>query len=268
MRIGVDPTNPGQFFACCGLLEIAGRLANGSQAWFEEAGTQFSLSTADSAATLRDVLTAAHDVRLSGESADDEDDDDEDDAAGDEEEDASPFVIVAPFQMRLDWWKDKSLKTWAGSMNARRIFVAMCNAIAPDNADPLNQGHVVYDPGEAKKPKKREPFYFDARRGANAKSIDVGFAPDALKKLTSIAFPVVEALCMIGLQRCRPRPTDTPRVFDYYTWLTPLDACVIPAAVSGFLGSNEARRFRFANAFRTDQRKHKGFRMATPVARS
>jgi len=25
-RIRVDPTNPGQFFACCGLLELADRL--------------------------------------------------------------------------------------------------------------------------------------------------------------------------------------------------------------------------------------------------
>ena len=29
IRIAVDPTNPGQFFACCGLLELADRLWSG-----------------------------------------------------------------------------------------------------------------------------------------------------------------------------------------------------------------------------------------------
>jgi CRISPR-associated protein Csx14 len=31
LRIKVDPTNPGQFFACCGLLELADRLWSGAQ---------------------------------------------------------------------------------------------------------------------------------------------------------------------------------------------------------------------------------------------
>src|SRR5258708_10459887 len=34
IRIDVDPTNPGQFFACCGLLELAARLWNGAEGWF------------------------------------------------------------------------------------------------------------------------------------------------------------------------------------------------------------------------------------------
>ena len=34
IRVNVDPTNPGQFFACCGLLELADRLAPGTEGWF------------------------------------------------------------------------------------------------------------------------------------------------------------------------------------------------------------------------------------------
>jgi CRISPR-associated protein Csb3 len=34
--VNVNLQNPGQFFACCGLLEIADRLWNGAEGWFEE----------------------------------------------------------------------------------------------------------------------------------------------------------------------------------------------------------------------------------------
>lgn len=41
IKIPVDLTNPGQFFACCGLLELAGRLWPGAEGWFESG--QFSI---------------------------------------------------------------------------------------------------------------------------------------------------------------------------------------------------------------------------------
>lgn len=33
ITIPVDLTNPGQFFACCGLLELADRLWPGAEGW-------------------------------------------------------------------------------------------------------------------------------------------------------------------------------------------------------------------------------------------
>ena len=35
ISVPVDPTNPGQFFACCGLLELADRLWGGAEGWFD-----------------------------------------------------------------------------------------------------------------------------------------------------------------------------------------------------------------------------------------
>ena len=35
ITIPVDLTNPGQFFACCGLLELADRLCSSAEGWFE-----------------------------------------------------------------------------------------------------------------------------------------------------------------------------------------------------------------------------------------
>jgi CRISPR-associated protein Csb3 len=269
----MDPTNPGEFFACCGLLELAHRLWARSHGWFD--ANAFLLSTSTSPSSLKDLLVAAQSIRLADEDSDSSDAPESEDDVEDERPlpAVEPITIASPIRLRLDWWADKSLKTWAGSMDARRIFLAMCNAIDPSNPDPLRQRQIVFDREESatsskkvqrlKEPKKREPFYFDARRGANALSIDVGFAPDALK-LNTITHPAVEALCFLGLQRCRPFKTETPRVFDYFTWSVPLSASVVPAAVCGFLPSVNSRGFRFENAFRTDQRKHKAFNPAIP----
>lgn len=211
IRLRVDPTNPGQFFACCGLLELADRQWSGVEAWFN-CGF-FYIFTEERAASLQELLTIARDIRIADDLCSDKKGEIEEDNA-----DAAvfPLIIESPISLRLDWWKDKTLKPWAGSMDERKIFLAMCNAIDVRNEDPLNQGVIVFDVdmksstnSSGKRPfkaKKREPFYFDSRRGANAMPIDVGFSTDSLK-LATIAYPAVESLSLIGIQRCRPMPT-------------------------------------------------------------
>jgi CRISPR-associated protein Csb3 len=265
ISVRVDSSNPGQFFACCGLLELANRLWDGAEGWFDQG--EYLISTQAAEASLSKILTMAHDLRISGsnaQSANGEGSEDEGENASDEK--AMPIAIVSPILLVLDWWKDKSLKTWAGSMDPRKIFLAMCNAIDTQNNDPFNQSQVVFDPQSERKekPKKREPFYFDGSRGDSARPIDVGFSTDSL--MNTFAHPAVEALCLVGLQRCQPRSTRTPRVFDYFTWHIPVPVSVVPAAVSGLIGNGDC--YRFENAFRTDQRKHKAFMPATRIPRS
>ena len=266
IRIRVDATNPGQFFACCGLLELAGRLKPGSTAWFDD--NAFCIS---SPLTLRELLVCVKNITLSDntEATDAVDDESDDDEEGDDKADP-PMLVLSPVAVHLDWWVDKSLKTWAGSMDAQAIFLAMCSAIDCEGLDPLNQEQVVFEKeqvsasGGKRKPKKREPFYFDARRAGNAHSIDIGFSPDKLKA-HALAHPAVEALCFIGLQRARPLPTDRPRVFEYHLWSAPIEISLVPAAVIGLLPEARSRVFRFENWFRTGQRKHKAFRTAKPT---
>src|SRR5260221_583769 len=57
IRVIVDPTNPGQFFACCGLLELANRLWPGAEGWFE--GREFSIACGGTLAALLDTLANA-----------------------------------------------------------------------------------------------------------------------------------------------------------------------------------------------------------------
>jgi hypothetical protein len=259
VRVRVDRTNPGQFFACCGLLELAGRLWHDAEGWFEDATFCLRAGAAPSRSdiTLRSLIEEVTTAPLTVLEPDDVT--------------ASPLRLESPFGLRLDWWADTRaggdrLKVWAGRMSNARIAKAMKDAIAHerDQPDILNWGAVVYDVED--RTKKVEPFYFDARRGGNARPVDVGFSPDPLG-LTSVAYPYVEFLCFVGLQRMRPAPTSAPRVFEYFTWSVPLSPLASVGAVAGYLDSVLDRGYRFQVGFRTDQRKHKAFMPATQFAR-
>jgi CRISPR-associated protein Csb3 len=273
IRVNVDPTNPGQFFACCGLLELADRLWPGAEGWF--ADERFCIACGGS---LRELLAHAQQIQFAGNTEEETEDGEENE---NEEENAviRPLEIVAPVTVRLDWWQDINLKPWAGSMNARNIALAMCRAIDPEDLDPLNQSRVVPEvkenakatkSGKPPKLKPKEPYHFDARRGANSLGRDVGFIHDALKKkwkTPMFAHPVVEFFALLGLQRSRPQPTTKLRVYDYFTWSSAwrCQAAILPLAVGGLLGDPQARCYRFVNAFRTGQKKHKAYMPASTL---
>jgi CRISPR-associated protein Csb3 len=250
ITINVDVTNPGQVFACCGLLELADRLWPGAEACFE--GDRFRVSCGGDLPELLRQISAVTMEQLEPKN-----------------DTASPLRLAAPFDMGLDWWTGelgdvKALKVWAGSMRCYRIAQAMQKAIAnaPDPLRILDYACVVRDPDNPRK--KVEPYYFDSRRGGNARSLDIGFAPDSLT-MASEAYPAVELLCLVGLQRFRPATTDRRRVFIYYLWSEPLPVEIASAAVSGAARISHVRAYRFENAFRTDQRKHKSFCPATAM---
>ena len=252
IRINVDVTNPGQFFACCGLLELADRLWPGAEGWFAEPA--FCIACDGMLPTLVQKVSEAKMTQLEPDN-----------------EMSSPIEIGDPFRpLRLDWWQDeraggKDLKVWAGSMEGPRIARAMQHALRGEQyytPTLFDIGVIVYSPDDPEK--KVEPFYFDARRGPNAHSRDVGFSPNDLQ-LTTTAFPAVEFLCLVGLQRCLPVPTEQPRIFVYYTWAKPLQPRLLPAAVAGHLPHSGRRGYRFENWYRTGQRKHKAFRGAIPL---
>lgn len=297
IRVAVDSMNPGQFFACCGLLELADRLWPGTEGWF--ADEQFHIAVGRSDATLAGLLTMVQKAGLNGaltpELRQDRDRLEEKKRMLKKERKELPkheearrkelgtiyregnIILGEPFNLLLDWWQlddDANPKTWAGSQAVIRIARAALaesrEAIA--SSELFNHSCVmrpVQDDDETNEDvgdggKKVEPFYFDARRGANAKAIDIGFMPDALQ-ITASAYPVVEFYCLVGLQRCRPRLSKVPRVFDYFTWSVPCGPAVLPVAVCGLLDDSEAHGYRFENAFRTGQKKHKAFKPAIPL---
>jgi len=252
--VRVDVLNPGQFFACCGLLELAHRLWPGAEGWFESERFHIAAPNADDdafAVLLRQLCDA--DLCSDGD---------------DDDPKISPLRLGKPFELRLDWWQDDDgvggmLKTWAGQQSVLRIADAMKNAIAPEPDERiLDHSRVVTAP--ANRSKVVEPFYFDARRFAHP--LDIGFSLDVQDAETA-AYPAVELLCLIGLQRFRPRPErNDKRTFIYSVWLTPLPPCVASAAAcDGIPADQQFQRFRFRLLFRDDQKRYKAFGFATPM---
>jgi hypothetical protein len=146
ITIPVDLTNPGQFFACCGLLELADRLWPGAEVagWFQS--EQFCIVTADRSNSRAELLETARTLKtwVDGVLDDPLQESDEDESEDSEKElPFQPFELRSPDQkvrMHLDWWSEKSLKPWAGSMKDRTILRAMLAAIRPQSERPFDDG--------------------------------------------------------------------------------------------------------------------------------
>lgn len=253
ITINVDVTNPGQYFACCGLLELADRRWRGAEGWFENDTFRIECG-----GTLKELIGAVAHAKLT--------------IARDGDIYSSPFTVGSPFRpLLVNWWEEdrtggKDLKIWAGTMESHGIAAAMQFAMRDDkfqSPDLFNIGMVVQSSTEPSK--KKEPYYYDARRAPNAHSRDIGFSTNDLG-LESLAFPAVEFLCVIGLSVARPAFTKESRVYDYFTWPAPLPSNLLLAASCGALELPGSRGYRFENWFRTGQRKHKAFRSAIPLS--
>ena len=146
ISLSVDLNNPGQFFACCGLFELANRISPGSEGWFDQdtfcisseaildeladALANCSLTntmTAEEHARFKEISTMKVAVRKS--------------TPGVENEEKrlgallreAPIVLQAPFQITLDWFADdyaggSRFKTWAGRQSVLDIATAMKEA--------------------------------------------------------------------------------------------------------------------------------------------
>lgn len=240
IRVDVDLTNPGQFFGCCGVFELAQRLWPRATASFEEA--HFVVSEGD----LSELITRTAQAPL--------------EVLEPANQTSSALRLAEPFDLRLDWWKfERSLKTWAGRMSVQRIATSLQRDLPNTLSNGFfDDGHVVVGADG----KKVEPYYFDGRRGATALPLDVGFSSDALA-LETVAFSATEFFTLVGLQRFRPCEAKL-RVYRYRAWRAPLPATLAALAAANTI-PDEGPLFRFESAFRTDQRKHKAFSPAIPV---
>lgn len=240
MRLDVDLTNPGQFYGCCGVFELAQRLWPRATAHFEGA----TLVVSDG--NLKELLTKTVQAPL--------------EVLEPANQTSSALRLSEPFDLRLDWWKfERGLKTWAGRMSVDRIATSLQRDLPNTLSNGFfDDGHVVVGADG----KKVEPYYFDGRRGAAALPLDVGFSSDALS-LETVAFSATEFFTLVGLQRFRPSEVNL-RVYRYRAWRTPFPATLAALAAGNTL-PDEGPLFQFESAFRTDQRKHKAFSPAIPV---
>ncbi len=244
--IPVDLNNPGQFFACCGLLELADRLCPGAEGWFEN--DAFAISSEDEASVAHILETTA--------SATIEPVDRNDPAT------SAIRCRLGTASILLDWWRDEvsggqRLKTWAGRQSAWQIFRLMVAKSAESTAelshDPLNFSTAIYDIIDGKpKAKTISPFYFDSRRAGS--SLDAGFSADE-QQMSVSEYPVVEALAMVGLQRFRPRTDEatSPRSFLYTAWTARLTSIPASGVVCGAVAMPFCNTYRFTRPSRGGQ---------------
>ena len=246
IAVKVDPTNPGQFFACCGLLELADRLWPGAEGWF--ASGEFHIAFSEKQGTLRELLAILLQnlpERLERMEAN-----------GLEipeiiaslkfkfgDEPATTLILDAWNRIAVmkgvpqvvsnppwNFWagNQKSFDIWCGlrevlTAQLKRFDDAQLQALFTQRI--FQKGRFGFDPGPA------------------WNALDVGFSLNEHNtKVESSA--AVELLAAFGLQRFRPVMQDGRESFEYTTWHVPLAPSAAAAAMSGAITDSQSARYR------------------------
>lgn len=218
--VRVDPANPGQFFASCGLLTLSHRLWPGAAGWFT--GGKFHLASGDSACGVRPILeklarTAIVPGNQRGEKT------------------TRPVELV-DLSMVLDWWLDPGdgtdagksrFKMWAGQQTAAGIVEQLRDPLLALLDDESAVGEGLFNQSAPLSGR----FGFDPRSAW--KALDAGFSPNE-QGLAVATFFVTELLAGIGMQACRPVHLGR-RKFAYATWHVPLPPPLHAPATRGDL---------------------------------
>lgn len=268
ITVNVDVTNPGQFFACCGVLELADRLWPGAEGWFEdgifcieaEGGSLVAIFDALRRSTVANTMTPAQLTRLDELSAMTKKQRstivraEEEKKALESLRRELPIVLLGPMPLRIDWFCDdlaggSRFKTWAGQQSVLGIASAMHGGlISKDGASP----DVLHNPVRG----TGLPFNFDSDLGGQGSAIDIGFSFDPLagSRLTRIegtCKPGLEFFCFIGLQRFRPREVARQNRFVFTAWRSPRPPCIAAAVACGTVRFTGDASYEFKLLYRT-----------------
>lgn len=270
IQVRFDPTNPGQFFACCGLLELADRLWGGANGWFDVSNNYFCIRSEQdgnfSAGMLlqelahcklantmtgvqlhrREQLHKVSNKELVKTPTLKAERDDLDKLWRE-----SPIHLHMPFNLRLDWFIDtrtggKNLKTWAGRQSVMDIASGMMA--------PINSGHwsntQPHDWLFESTTGSSLPFYFDSTLGELGSDRDIGFSLDPLN-IKIQTRPFLEFFAFVGLQRFRPVKIENENRFHYFIWFDPLNPRIANAVACGLVKSFSTQLFEFPLLYRT-----------------
>ncbi|MFO0881793.1 MAG: hypothetical protein U0840_31230 [Gemmataceae bacterium] len=241
IRIQVDPTNPGQFFACCGLLELADRLWPGAEGWFAEEG--FIIRCDGDLRRLLAILVMdpPEEILQQGGVA------------------VPPLIAPLCFSfdggastgLVLDAWMTVRLNKgqvqaaaqppwnfWSGQQTSLRIWKALREALAGQLMH-LDDDQLIALFSQRQLLAGR--FGFDP--GAAWNALDVGFSPNE-QKMAVASSAAVELLAAVGVQRFRPLMAADRQSFEYCTWGAALGPSVAAAAATGMVRAAPVTRYR------------------------
>jgi CRISPR-associated protein Csx14 len=233
LRLRMDPLNPGQFFACCGLLELIELERPGALSRFDlDSGrprvAEFSIQVEPDSSTLLGTFWNA--FREAGPEFPDEGIDPP----------VRPAVIpYGGSSLTLDWWLDEfrdktqNLKCWAGQVTTRNLVSELLPLL-----DPESSGDDLFERARMTKAK----FGVDPRSAWN--TLDFGFSPNEHGR-DAATFPAVEILAAIGLQGFRPDATRREGI-GCSLWLEPLPAAVARLAFRATWDGLPCRHYSFS----------------------
>lgn len=217
LQIRLDPLNPGQFFACCGLFELLGIEEPGLLGCFvleSKRPRVASFCVQISREQLGIVLRRLRKGNVTFP--------DEGSVTGRKpiEPPVRPAVIAyGKSELTIDWWLDEfrekttSIKCWAGQVTTRRLF---------DELRPLLDIESTCEDLFDRAALTSSLFGVDPRSAWN--TLDLGFSPNE-HKVASTIFPAVEVLAAVGLQFFRPDSSKRSAV-RYSLWKDPLPASI------------------------------------------
>jgi CRISPR-associated protein Csx14 len=245
ITVAVDPTNPGQFFACCGLLELADRLWPGAEGWFDEDGRVFKIACDGKlpvllARLIMDPPTALERLESNGL-------------------EVPPIIAPLAFtfdggattgivldawtQIRLDKGEAKVISNppwnfWSGQQTSMRIWSGLRAELVAQMArlDLTNCPDLL-----SQRLLQKGRFGFDPGPAWNA--LDVGFSLNE-HGVEVESSPATELFAAVGLQRFRPVMHDGRDGFDYFTWHNACSPCVAAAAMAGAIRNRQTLRIR------------------------
>lgn len=266
ITIPVDLTNPGQFFACCGLLELADRLWPGAEGWFERdrfclaaLGSLESILEVVGESTVTNTMPEAQHKRLGELSSMSKKTREQTPGLENEKKTLealrreSPIILNGKVTFRIDWFCDdfaggSRFKTWAGQQSVLDIAQAMHDGIRTAK---------ILSGDDFWKPVRNIglPFNFDSDLGGQGSGIDIGFVFDALAgnettRIEVACRPALELLCFIGLQRFRPHEVARENRFVYVVWHVPLSPSIAAPVVSQSIPMT-GQAFEFRLHYRT-----------------
>jgi len=247
IRVPIDPLNPGQFFACCGLFEMLPKGQAQALARFEvseSAPRKGHFVVENAGGELGSLLTVLREAQSEGVQLDG-------DVEGAEGAVQPVRVWTAQEQWLLNWWLDEFqdktvpwMKCWAGQVRSAGLVSELLSLLEPSTpAVSLFTGATM----------SKAKFGIDPRSAWNA--LDFGFSPNAHNK-DAATYAAVEVLGCFGLQTFRPFLRAS--IVRYNLWTDGLPLRV--ARLAAFRPWPGLRRFQYE--FSVDKRgsyKYFGF---------
>ena len=211
IKIPVQLKNPGEYFACLGLWELAEKLNRSKEptrGYFEfnpqrsVFRSNFCIET-DLAEV--DLLNGLYSCKAKAE---------------DPESPLSLVYFGAPINLTLDWWLTKSdrsnLKTWSGRVKGPQIIVDMLEMAKVSKIQKID--NVFKERSFRSRKGIQHLLYLDTTSAGGSYR---GYSTDEAG--VKVAEPYfVEFLAAIGLQRFRPFHDEEKNEFCYVTWTRPL----------------------------------------------